>query len=42
MRPKNIVSNKPLMKLGSTGLPLNYLYIPTGYIEDVVKNTSKK
>ena len=42
MRPENIVSEKPLMKLGSIGLPVNYSYIPTGYIEDVVKNTSKK
>jgi hypothetical protein len=42
MRPENIVSDNPLMKLGSIGLPVNYSYIPTGYIEDVVQNTSKK
>ena len=42
MSSENFVLKKPLMKLGSIGLPVNYSYIPTGYIEDVVKNTSKK
>ena len=42
MNPEKIVLNKPLVKLGSVGIPVNYSYIPIQYIKNVVDNTSKK
>ena len=39
MIPENIVSNKPLMKLGAIGLPLNYAYIEISYIKHLIENT---
>lgn len=39
MNPENIVSNKPLMKLGAIGLPLNYAYMEISYIKHLIEKT---
>jgi uncharacterized protein YjbI with pentapeptide repeats len=40
MRPENIVFNRPLVKVGAIGLPVNYAYMNIEYFNNVLENTS--